>query len=193
MDGGYSSPTAQRNKKGSGIESTPSRNAITTNGKNHRHTVVDEDDCGDPIECSGKSCKACTGGLIADCVAVCCCPCAVVNILALAFLKIPWMVGKKCLRMAKKKKLEKKRKDDKSCCYSADRVMYADSVEREEGGGEVGTLGMVNSQFGEEELKDSFSARIDAEEVWLELYRVGHMGFGRVSFTGINSSQGKAN
>ncbi|XP_059283990.1 uncharacterized protein LOC132037473 [Lycium ferocissimum] len=173
MDDQYSPTTVQRNKKGG----TPSRN-----GKNHRLAVVDDDDDGgDPIECSGKSCKACTGGLIADCVAVCCCPCAVVNILALAFLKVPWMVGRKCLRMAKKKKLEKKkRKDDKTnYCYSTDPV---DSIEE----GEVGISGIVTSSFGEEEVKDSFRARIDAEEVWLELYQVGHMGFGRVSFTGIN-------
>ncbi|KAJ8531072.1 hypothetical protein K7X08_025803 [Anisodus acutangulus] len=175
MDDEYSPPTVhQRDKKGTGTHSRK--------GKNHRHAVLDDDeDNGDPIECSGKSCKACTGGLIADCVAVCCCPCAVVNILALAFLKIPWLVGRKCLRMAKKKK----KKDDKSnYCYSTDRV---DSVEGEgEEEVEVEISGIVTSNFGQEELKDSFRARIDAEEVWLELYQVGHMGFGRVSFTGIN-------
>ncbi|MCD7462621.1 hypothetical protein HAX54_048946 [Datura stramonium] len=143
----------------------------TKKGKKQRHAVMDDED--DPMECSGKSCRGCTGGLIADCVAVCCCPCAlVVNILALAFLKIPWMAGRKCLRMVKKKK----RKDDKSN-YS--------TVEE----GEVGTSGIVTCTFGElqELVKDDTCFR--AEQVWLELYQVGHMGFGRVSF----SSQGKPN
>lgn len=148
MDGhGYSPPTIELNKK----------------GKNHRHAVVDDD----TIKCSGKSCRSCSGGLIADCVAVCCCPCAVVNILALAFLKIPWMVGRKCLRMVKKKKLEdKKRKHDKS-------ITITDSIVQE--GIHV-----------EQELKDSFSTTIDVDQIWLDLYQVGSMGFGRVSFTGTN-------
>lgn len=149
MDG-YSPPTVERNKK----------------GKKHRHAVVVDDD---PIKCSGKSCRSCSGGLIADCIAVCCCPCAVVNILALAFLKFPWMVGRKCLRMVKKKKLEE---NDKS---TTDRV---DTVE--EG------IVMTSSTFGDEELKDSFCAKNDVEQVWLDLYQVGHMGFGRLSFTGTN-------
>lgn len=41
--------------------------------------------------------------------------------------------------------------------------------------------------FEEEELKNgNFSARFEAEQqLWLELHQVGHLGFGRVSFTGI--------
>lgn len=149
MDG-YSPSRIQRNKK----------------GKKHHETVVDE---GDPIKCSGKKCRSCSGGVIADCVAVCCCPCAVVNILALAFLKIPWMVGRKCLQMVKNNK--ERRKHDKSHYFysTTDRV---DSVE-----------GIVMTcSFSKEELKDSF----DVEDVWLDLCQVDHMGFGRVSFTGTN-------
>ncbi|KAK9925310.1 hypothetical protein M0R45_033638 [Rubus argutus] len=36
----------------------------------------------------------------------------------------------------------------------------------------------------EEEVDDCVSS---AERVWLELYQVGHLGFGRVSFTGLQS------
>jgi len=37
-----------------------------------------------------------------------------------------------------------------------------------------------------EEEETRISARVEAERVWLELYQIGHLGFGRVSFTGIH-------
>ena len=40
------------------------------------------------------------------------------------------------------------------------------------------------SFWGEGEAR--ISARDEAERVWLELYQIGHLGFGRVSFTGIH-------
>ncbi|KAL0644120.1 hypothetical protein Bca4012_042410 [Brassica carinata] len=41
----------------------------------------------------------------------------------------------------------------------------------------------TTSVSGSEELRTS--ARDEAERVWLELYQIGHLGFGKVSFTGI--------
>ncbi|KAG2251404.1 hypothetical protein Bca4012_098878 [Brassica carinata] len=41
----------------------------------------------------------------------------------------------------------------------------------------------TTSVSGSEESRTS--ARVEAERVWLELYQIGHLGFGRVSFTGI--------
>ncbi|KAJ0051703.1 hypothetical protein Pint_02728 [Pistacia integerrima] len=43
--------------------------------RRNRYAVA-VDDSGDFIECSGKYCRSCTTGLVADCVALCCCPCA---------------------------------------------------------------------------------------------------------------------
>ncbi|XP_059452814.1 uncharacterized protein LOC132183400 [Corylus avellana] len=146
-----------------------------------RHSSFD--DGGDQIECSGKHCRACTAGLVADCVALCCCPCAVVNLLALAFVKVPWMVGRRCLGLGKEKgrqRLERKRKCRRS---------EIDCVVERDGNGrkttavaeEEGKMAEIASGFGEEEEERMF----EAEKVWLELYQVGHLGFGRVSFTGI--------
>src|SRR5688572_27896661 len=112
-------------------------------GKNQRHGTVVDDEDGDPIKCSGKSCRSCSGRLIADCVAVCCCPCAVVNILALAFLKIPWIVGRKCFRMVKKKKLEDKKRKHESVEISVEEGV------------------VMTCSFGEQELKESFCENID--------------------------------
>ena len=171
-----------------------------TSSRKSRYSVVEDGSGGDQIECSGKHCKACTAGLIADCVALCCCPCAVVNFLALAFVKVPWMVGRRLWLGFKKKKkgqsqsrLETKRKCSKRSESSGCVVVERDignvrrmRVDQED------ILPEIASGFCEEEGMESGSARFEAERVWLELYQVGHLGFGRVSFTGIQSL-GKGN
>ncbi|KAD5961121.1 hypothetical protein R6Q59_014107 [Mikania micrantha] len=135
---------------------------------------------GQAVGCSGKSCRSCTGGVIADCVAVCCCPCAVVNFFTLAFLKLPWMMGRKCLgHLGKKRKKKKLTNEGK------------DGISRKEEG-QNGDIGKVTTIV-EVEVEDGesgsckHSARFEAERVWLELYKVDNLGFGRVSFSGIQS------
>ncbi|PSR87574.1 Chromo domain-containing protein isoform 1 [Actinidia chinensis var. chinensis] len=142
-------------------------------GPTGKHCPCPADDSGDPIECSGKHCRSCTAGLIADCVAVCCCPCAVVSCFALAFLKAPWMMGRRCLGIGKKKR--RRLENERECEKTGSDLVDMDGIS------EIGTG-----------LEGNLSARFEAERVWLELYQVGHLGFGRVSFTGI-PSQGKGN
>ncbi|XP_076957983.1 uncharacterized protein LOC143633593 [Bidens hawaiensis] len=147
----------------------PQRNVTR---RKHGHPV---EVTGDPeAGCSGKSCRSCTAAVIADCVAVCCCPCAVVNIFTLTFFKLPWMIGRKCLNLGNKKrnKLKQKHieKDNKDPSV----------ISRKDEGLETKIENVVK---GEEEE----SARVDAEKVWLEMYKVDQLGFGRVSFTGIQS------
>lgn len=146
-----------------------------------RHVV--EEDAVDQVACTGKSCQSCTAGVIADCVAVCCCPCAVVNLLALAFVKLPWAVARKAIGRRKKKKKSRRR------ALEGKREGARDGIS-EKGGAEEGTTSeiVLSCRGGvttEGEGNDHFSAEFKAEEVWLELYEVGHLGFGRVSFTGI--------
>lgn len=148
---------------------------------NSRYAVddVDDDDGGggggEMIECSGKYCGSCTAGLIADCVALCCCPCAVLNILAFAFVKIPYMVGRRLLGVGKKEEKMKRK------CKKV--------VELEGGGGGdnhdfVVLERNINNGVLFVEDDEGFSA----EKIWLELYQIGHLDFGRVSFTGIDQS-----
>lgn len=203
MDSYPASPVAVARNKSTGnvmSSSTPSRNCPITAAKNHRHVaaVVDDGDV-DPIECTGKSCKSCTAGVVADCVALCCCPCAVIDILALAFFRIPWIMGRKYLGKSKKSEKKKKKKEEeemeKSYSYrdcvtyeldSIDGRISTRSVKDEEivtGNGKK-SLGIV---IGEED-KNNISAKFDVEQFWLDLYeQVGHLGFGRVSYTGIPS------
>ncbi|KAF8399704.1 hypothetical protein HHK36_015574 [Tetracentron sinense] len=75
------------------MEENPSRVSRkdgTTDGSSTgmtRRSRYPVEDAGDLIECSGEYCRSCTASLLADCLAVCCCPCAVVNLVALAFVK----------------------------------------------------------------------------------------------------------
>nr|GLL26662.1 uncharacterized protein LOC109158090 [Ipomoea trifida] len=144
--------------------------------RKNRHRSGDV--AGDEIACTGKACKLCTAGMIADCVAVCCCPCAVVDILVLALFKVPWTLGRKWLRKRRNGGGGARR----ICSRRSEGIPRMGSVEDE-------TLGMGSSVsvFGirEQGGKDNFSARFDSEEVWFDLYQVGHLGFGRVSFTEI--------
>lgn len=210
------SPVAVARNKSTGnvmsSTSTPSKNCSITAAKNHRHmTAVVDDGDGDPIECTGKSCKSCTAGVVADCVALCCCPCAVIDILTLAFFRIPWTMGRKYLGKSKKSEKKKKKNNnnkkkmiqnkkkeeemEKSYSYrdcvtyeldSIDGRVSTRSVRDEEivTGNLKKSLGIV---IGEED-KNNTSAKFDVEQFWLDLYeQVGHLGFGRVSYTGIPS------
>ncbi|KAI9078069.1 hypothetical protein K1719_039994 [Acacia pycnantha] len=118
------------------------------------------DDSGDLIECSGKYCRSCTAGMIADCVALCCCPCAVLHCFALAFVKAPWMAGRRCLGLGKKKKKTKRIEDD----------IVLERNHRE-----------VNrrSDWVEESMREIVSGEMtfESEKVWKEMYEIGHFGF----------------
>ncbi|XP_042001639.1 uncharacterized protein LOC121751006 [Salvia splendens] len=125
--------------------SSSSSSAAAVNRCWSRHSAEEE------VGCTGRSCQSCTAGVIADCVAVCCCPCAVVNIFTLAFVKLPWSVARRCIgrRRERRRRLEE--------------AMTSEIV--------------VN--IGEELLNDELGAELKGEEVWLELYELGHLGFGR--------------
>ncbi|OVA17002.1 hypothetical protein BVC80_9043g46 [Macleaya cordata] len=142
------------------------------------------------IECSGQNCKSCTATVVADCVAICCCPCAVVNFLTLTLVKVPFTMGRRCLRLMKKKcpmlgKKERRKRNDKADTGVIERsIISVQNCNKEgslaslEGNLEIPIGSVVNGP-------ENFCARVEAERVWLELYQVGHLGFGRVSFTGI--------
>ncbi|CAK7328047.1 unnamed protein product [Dovyalis caffra] len=154
------------------------------------------DQGGDLIECSSKHCQSCTAGLIADCVALCCCPCALVNLFTLAFVKVPWMIGRRCLGRVnrKKMKMEIKRKCKKNSEGEGNIVVQRERERNLVRKGMIeGASLEIATGFGEDEGMASVSARFEAERLWLELYQIGHLGFGRVSFTDIqyNDSLGK--
>ncbi|KAL6551485.1 hypothetical protein OROGR_007639 [Orobanche gracilis] len=162
-------------RNASPASSSPSAAVVKHCRRIHRH--VPEEDVGDPVACSGKSCRSCTAEVIADCVAVCCCPCGVVNILALAFVKLPWAVARRCLVGVRKNKCRRRG--------------MLEGMRDMDGNSEIGRLedgtseNVLSSSIGAGIVEGgSISDDFGAEDVWLEL-ELGHLGFGRVSFTGV--------
>ncbi|XP_061988296.1 uncharacterized protein LOC133706766 [Rosa rugosa] len=205
---GHQSPTPPVPRKHHSPDSSSSDGgaAAITRAKKSRYPVDDDDDDGgDWVECSGKYCRSCSAGMIADCVALCCCPCALVNLLTLAFVKVPWMVGRKCLGLGKNKKKKKEnqsqgqnRKSKKKCRSKKKQVSSSHRHQRcaaeEELPAQISCYVYgVDDQEEEEEGEEEEDCVSSAERVWLELYQVGHLGFGRVSFSGggVQSVQGK--
>ncbi|KAI3970509.1 hypothetical protein MKX01_024156 [Papaver californicum] len=208
------------------IEQATEKTRSTTSSKRGTHPHVNDDQHADGnvevTECSNDHCSSCTANAVADCIAVCCCPCAIVNMFILAFVKVPWMMGRKCYRFVKKKRKMLGKSDnngtsDESKVSSnssstsgggGSRREYKDVViERERSNTrrervmlvddeklvEFSSGLFVNGNGDDDGQQQNFCARFEAEKVWLELYQLGHLGFGRVSFTGISTHQGKAN
>ncbi|XP_026663799.1 uncharacterized protein LOC103715828 [Phoenix dactylifera] len=150
-------------------------------GATARHRFPAPDEAGDDIECSGRSCRSCTAVLLADCIALGCCPCAVVNLLALALFKVPWVVGRRCLRLLKKRRgFTKKRVRDEGRGEQCG-GMRRKSIE----------MGIMGIGLGEDRNIGSSDLGFEEyERVWAELYEVGHWGFGRVSFSGLPGGRG---
>ncbi|KAL1538561.1 hypothetical protein AAHA92_27291 [Salvia divinorum] len=114
------------------------------------------------VACTGKSCESCAARAIGDCVALCCCPCAVVNCFVLAFVRLPWAVARRRLRRSRRRvEVEEERKSDTL---------------------DEGMLEVVAAEAAGEGAEECVSA----EELWFELAEIGHLGFGRVSSAGIN-------
>ncbi|KAI3976260.1 hypothetical protein MKX01_021802 [Papaver californicum] len=202
------------------IEQATTKPRSTTSSKRRRHPHVNDDHAdgnAEVNECSNDHCSSCTANAVADCIAVCCCPCAIVNMFVLAFLKVPWMMGRKCYIFVKKKgKMlgksdnngvsdESKVSSNSSSSSGFSRREYMDVViERERSNTRRERVMLVDDEKlvefssglfvngnGDDGQQRNFCARFEAEKAWLELYQLGHLGFGRVSFTGISTHQGK--
>ncbi|KAL9670273.1 hypothetical protein QQ045_007824 [Rhodiola kirilowii] len=136
----------------------------------------------DGIECTSGCCKSCVAGAIADGVAICCCPCAVVDLVAFVLVRVPWMVGRRCLAMARGKRKRKRIAE----CSGGGNV----EPRRRSSGMSRNYLEKWRVSEGMIEVTTSFKFEDDEEDdgaderVWLELCR----GFGRLSFTGIQSA-----
>ncbi|XP_061363195.1 uncharacterized protein LOC133306830 [Gastrolobium bilobum] len=145
---------------------TTCRRRSSSSSNNNRFATAD-DGGGDQIECSGKYCRSCTAGLIADCVALCCCPCAVVHCFALAFVKAPWVVVRRCFGLGNKNK--KKGQDSNKKCKMGHEDIDDDGDD------------VVVVERNREIDSVTVNAGFEAEKVWVELYQISHLDFGRVS------------
>ncbi|PWZ18408.1 hypothetical protein Zm00014a_015903 [Zea mays] len=118
---------------------------------------------------AGWRCRSCAAAAIADCVALGCCPCAVVALLALALVRAPLAVGRR-LRSRRRSALRRKRVRDVAAKVAA--------------GAAPGGTTPLDPAAAATPVRQQQTAEVE-ELAWLdEMYRVGHWGFGRVSFSG---------
>ncbi|CAN6483735.1 unnamed protein product [Victoria cruziana] len=134
------------------------------------------------MRCSCKSFQSCSANLLADCIALCCCPCAILNMLVLTFVRVPWNVGKKSMKYLKRKALVsgKRRKNVGSTREGKENVLL--TVANAPALLSTAQPVLMTGLFGED--GDGLSAFQEAEKMWAELHQVGYLGFGRVSFQG---------
>ncbi|WOK91549.1 pentatricopeptide repeat-containing protein [Canna indica] len=145
-----------------------------------RYHLPASNEVGDHVSCSGESCRSCTAVTIAGCIALSCCPCAVVSMLALTLVKLPWVVSRRCLMSLRRRGASLRRRV--AHVGDADHKVRDMVVVGREGR----SSDMKRNKWNEQQRHGSLPSRIEADDrVWMELYHVGNWGFGRVSFSGI--------
>ncbi|XP_066360738.1 uncharacterized protein [Miscanthus floridulus] len=139
---------------------------------------------------AGWRCRSCAAAAIADCVALGCCPCAVVTLLGLALVRAPLAVGRR-LRRRRRSLLRRKRVRDVAASSASAKGTKAAGAVPGAGNGTLldvaddhATVGAAAATVHQQQRQQMQQAEVE-ELAWLdEMYRVGHWGFGRVSFSG---------
>uniref|UniRef100_I1PY23 Uncharacterized protein n=2 Tax=Oryza glaberrima TaxID=4538 RepID=I1PY23_ORYGL len=136
----------------------------------------------------GCRCRSCAAVMLADCIALGCCPCAVVSMLSLALVKAPLAVGRRCvgrLRSRRRTLLHNKRVRDvaaTSAAAAGEKKAIAKPEEELEAADIVANDDDTASAAA---ATAGAGAPTDEDLAWLEeMYQMGHWGFGRVSISG---------
>ncbi|XP_051210249.1 uncharacterized protein [Lolium perenne] len=132
---------------------------------------------------AGCRCRSCAAVAVADCVALGCCPCAVVGLLGLALVRAPLAVGRRLIRRRRRALLRGKRVRDVAAATVTGDCVRAKGVEKEVPG-VVGGVETLTATTGGDVVVAPGGDDHEAELAWLEeMYRTGRWGFGRVSFS----------
>ncbi|GLJ16805.1 hypothetical protein SUGI_0289570 [Cryptomeria japonica] len=116
----------------------------------------------------------CVASFAADCTAVCCCPCALLHIFILAFVKAPSLCARKAFRFVKKKSRSERKLDQKKKTNDDDRG----DDDREKSRYYSPPWSCRESPERRSALDGSLSPRLDNQKIWSEFYAAGRMGFG---------------
>lgn len=160
----------------------------------------------DQADCTAQTCRSCVAVTLADAIALGCCPCAVVSLLGLAFVKAPLALARRCLQRLRRRRGELRHKTrvrdvdgpaaKAKCRRSSDaggggRGHGAmEALDAADAASKAAWWGLEADARGEAAMRaarasnsSSASGRLDAEKVWMEMYRAGHWGFGRLSIS----------
>ncbi|XP_074566498.1 uncharacterized protein LOC141823130 [Curcuma longa] len=147
----------------------------TGGGKNYRFAACDEEAAAaEKVECS----RSCTAVVVADCVALGCCPCAVAAALGwLALVKVPWAASRRCMRMLRRSLRRRRVGDDDRSNEAAKKKASPRVVEE--------AVARRSDWEAALELVEGMGSKFEPDRVWFELYQIGQWGFGRLSFSGL--------
>lgn len=142
-----------------------------------------------------QSCGTCGASALANCVALCCCPCAVVSCFTLALVKAPYVAGRRWVRRAKTRRISRGVLRKTRRVRDLDDQLYqveglggsggAARVSKEDWGelGRAAASGWWENTSDVNLLGDGRMRVSVTEKAWMEMYDVGHWGFGRLSFS----------
>eukprot|EP00252_Welwitschia_mirabilis_P027520 TRINITY_DN9455_c0_g1_i1.p1 TRINITY_DN9455_c0_g1~~TRINITY_DN9455_c0_g1_i1.p1 ORF type:complete len:265 (+),score=26.48 TRINITY_DN9455_c0_g1_i1:486-1280(+) len=154
---------------------------------------------------------ACTAGVIADCAAICCCPCAFIHFLVLAFVKIPTALARSIVHRYSSSssckhhhessipQVRKQNTRNKQVNVTHKRDYDKNTAEEEDDEDENGkdsekheisdlmALSRTESPTSRRQM-DIQMLKMENERLWNALYEGGHLGFGGRHFA---SSSGR--
>ncbi|GLJ16809.1 hypothetical protein SUGI_0289620 [Cryptomeria japonica] len=119
----------------------------------------------------------CVASFAADCAAVCCCPCALLHIFILAFVKTPSICARKTFCFVKKKARSKRKLDQKKTNDDD-----SEDDNREKSRYYTPPWSCTESPERRSALDGSISPKLDSQNIWSEFYAAGRMGFGGLPF-----------
>ncbi|XP_062206310.1 uncharacterized protein LOC133908342 [Phragmites australis] len=155
---------------------------MTSPERPYRFPALPDDEQATRTRCTTQSCGTWGASAVANCVALCCCPCAVVSCLTLALVKAPYVAGRRCVvRLARRRQL--------CALRNARRVRDLDEKQQDQLGDAAPRRSkecaeLAGAVIVGAEGRAKVSSREDAaDKVWVEMYKVGLWGFGRLSFS----------
>lgn len=164
---GLESPSPMRPRRASKSKQNPA------NCKNKNNNSISSSchEIKNNRSCKGEVCS-CAASFTADCAAICCCPCAILHLLVLAFVKVPSSFARKAVCYARKK----------AALRTSNRKNPADH--KDDHDDEDQHRGRYS--FSPWSCPDSPSTshgspappKFDTQKLWTELYEAGHIGFG---------------
>jgi len=132
--------------------------------------------------CTRQTCGTCSTSAVASCVALCCCPCAVVSCLTMALVKAPYVAGRRCVARIARRRLRKARTRRVRDLNDEHEQQQGPWRSKELWGDDLPRAAVDCADDGGSRTK--VSSRMDvSEKVWVDMYQVGLWGFGRLSFS----------
>lgn len=170
------SPNPMRLRASKSKQSPANKNKIKNKNSSSSNNISNREK--NSVGCRSQVCS-CAASFTADCAAICCCPCAILHLLILAFVKVPASFARKALCYARKKAVLRKRPAD-----------HKDDHDDEDHRGRYSFSPWSYTDSPATSTGSPAPPKFDTQKLWAELYEAGHMGFGGPPFHWNNHDHG---